>query len=155
MVLSSKKFSLNSWSQSGNSCETSFTFFRFPIFISFSVSVDSCNGSARSSSFRPQFLSNYPPKSRAARPPSHRDAHMSFQVGQNCASVSAPVLLFIKSHLHNCQVIAPRACSMTLSNGRTPVGQNDDGPKPPTIAEGAHRAHNSILVHLWHTRQPG
>ena len=28
--------------------------------------------------------------------------------------------------------------AMTTSSGRTPVGQRDDGPKPPTTAEGAH-----------------
>ena len=33
---------------------------------------------------------------------------------------------------------------MTSSNGRTPVGQSDDGPNSPTTAEGAHHAHNSI-----------
>ena len=41
------------------------------------------------------------------------------------------------------------------SSGRTPVGQSGDGPKPPTTAEGAHHAHNSIRAHLWHTHPAG
>ena len=44
---------------------------------------------------------------------------------------------------------------MTPSNGKTPVGQSDGGPKPPTTAEGAYHAHNSIRAHIWQTRPPG
>ena len=38
---------------------------------------------------------------------------------------------------------------MIISNGRTSLlGQNNDGPTPPTTAEGAHHSHNSLRVHL-------
>ena len=61
----------------------------------------------------------------------------------------------------NCQIIAARGSElhikdvMTQSSGRTPVGQSNDGPKPPSTAEGAHHAHNSIRAPLANTRPPG
>ena len=58
-VLSSTKFSLNSKSQSGYSCDISLcTSSDFLFLFRFSVSVESCNGSPRSSSFIPLFLSD-------------------------------------------------------------------------------------------------
>ena len=58
-VLSSIKFSLNSSSQSGNSCDISLcTCFDSLFLFWFSVSVESCNGSPRSSSFVPPLLSD-------------------------------------------------------------------------------------------------
>ena len=58
-VLSSTQFSLNSCSQSGNSCEKSLcTSFDSSFLFWFSVSVDSCSGSPRRSSFVPPLLSD-------------------------------------------------------------------------------------------------
>ena len=58
-VLSSTKFFLNSCSQLGNSCDISLcTSFDSLFLFRFLVSVESCNGSLRSSSFIPLFLSD-------------------------------------------------------------------------------------------------
>ena len=58
-VLSPTKFSLNSCSQSRNSCAKSYLYlFWFVPFWFWFSSLDSCNGSPRSSSFTPLFLSD-------------------------------------------------------------------------------------------------
>ena len=63
-----------------------------------------------------------------------RDGIARLSVRKDCST--------LKSHPPPLPNHSPWWLTMTSSNGRTPVGQSDDGPKPP--AEGAHHAHNSI-----------